>query len=217
MSLDLTSNFHQFNFGMGNLNGHSIYAFGEFGLDAEKLMLYRGLAEIPLPPKVVKTLAVLVENAGQILSKDELMEPTQRLWKELGGTDQGWSAYLARVDSKTKPESAEVATWNSKDTALAEFELTDLDGRKWSTADLKGKVALINLWATWCGPCREELPYVQKLREKMKDRKDVVILEVDEVAFLSERIEHRSASRSNVRSNARRNPREAADRSSRRR
>jgi len=37
-------------------------------------------------------------------------------------------------------------------------------------------VALINLWATWCGPCREELPYVQKLREKMKDRKDVVIL-----------------------------------------
>src|SRR6185369_9533154 len=109
-------------------------------------------------------------------SKDELMENTQRLWKELGGTDQGWRAYLARVDSKSKPESAEVATWNTKDTALADFDLMDLDGRKWSPADLKGKVALINLWATWCGPCREELPYVQKLREKMKDRKDVVIL-----------------------------------------
>ncbi|HEU4767764.1 MAG TPA: TlpA disulfide reductase family protein, partial [Pyrinomonadaceae bacterium] len=37
-------------------------------------------------------------------------------------------------------------------------------------------VAFINLWATWCSPCREELPYVQKLREQLKDRKDVVVL-----------------------------------------
>jgi len=52
----------------------------------------------------------------------------------------------------------------------------DLAGKKWSLADLKGKVAFINLWATWCGPCKLELPYVQKLRAQMKDRKDVVIL-----------------------------------------
>jgi len=59
---------------------------------------------------------------------------------------------------------------------LPEFELTDLAGRKWSLADLKGKVAFINLWATWCGPCRAELPYVQKLGEQLKDRKDVLVL-----------------------------------------
>ena len=52
----------------------------------------------------------------------------------------------------------------------------DLAGRKWTPADLKGKVAFINFWATWCGPCREELPYVQKLREQLKDRKDVIVL-----------------------------------------
>lgn len=108
--------------------------------------------------------------------KDELMDNAQRLWKELGGTQQGWSAYLARVDAKSKPASAEVASWDTKNTAMAEFDLMDLEGRKWSLADLKGKVAFINLWATWCGPCRLELPYVQKLREQLKDRKDVVIL-----------------------------------------
>lgn len=115
-------------------------------------------------------------------NKDELMENTQRLWKELRGTEQGWLAYLARVDSKSKPESAEVATWDTKNTAMVEFDLMDLDGRKWSLADLKGKVAFINLWATWCSPCRQELPYVQKLREQLKDRKDVVIitLNIDE-------------------------------------
>ncbi len=108
--------------------------------------------------------------------KDDLSDNAQRLWKELGGTDQGWSAYLARVDSKSKPTSAEVATWNTKNEALPEFELTDLEGRKWSLADLKGKVAFINLWATWCGPCRMELPYVEKLRAQMKDKKDVLVL-----------------------------------------
>ena len=109
--------------------------------------------------------------------KDELIETTERLWKELGGTDQGWSAYLARIDvPKNKLESAEIVSWDTKNTDLAAFELTDLQGKNWSLADLKGKVAFVNLWATWCGPCREELPYVQKLSEQLKGRNDVVVL-----------------------------------------
>ncbi len=108
---------------------------------------------------------------------DELTGNAQRLWKELGGTDQGWKAYLARNESsKSKLATAEPSAWDSKNTALAEFDLMDLTGRKWTPADLKGKVAFINFWATWCGPCREELPYVQKLREQLKDRKDVIVL-----------------------------------------
>ena len=109
--------------------------------------------------------------------KDELTESAERIWKELGGTDQGWTAFLARNEtSKSKMETAEIVSWDSKNTPLVAFELTDLQGRNWSLADLKGKVAFINLWATWCGPCREELPYVQKLREKLKDRTDVLVL-----------------------------------------
>lgn len=109
--------------------------------------------------------------------EDELTANAQRLWKALGGTDQGWKAYLARNEvSKSSLASVESASWDSKNTALAEFELTDLEGRKWSHTDLKGKVAFINFWATWCGPCRRELPYVQKLREQLKDRKDVIVL-----------------------------------------
>ena len=120
--------------------------------------------------------------------KDEWNENAQRLWKELGGTDQGWSAYLARNEvSKSKVGSAEVAVWDSKNIALPDFELSDLQGRKWTPADLKGKVAFINFWATWCGPCRSELPYVQKLREQLKDRKDVLVITLnidDEVGMV---------------------------------
>ena len=110
-------------------------------------------------------------------AKDELSDKTNRLWKELGGTEQGWQAYLARTEAaKSKLGTAETASWNTKNTALPEFELLDLEGRKWTPADIKGKVAFINLWATWCGPCRMELPYVEKLRQQMKDKKDVLIL-----------------------------------------
>jgi thiol-disulfide isomerase/thioredoxin len=109
--------------------------------------------------------------------KDELTETTERLWKELGGTDQGWNAFLARKEvSKSKLETAEVSSWDTKNTPLNAFELTDLQGRNWSLADLKGKVAFINLWATWCGPCLAELPFVQKLDQKLKGRNDVVVL-----------------------------------------
>ena len=118
-------------------------------------------------------------SATKSAKKDELSDSVQRLWKELGGTEQGWNAYLARSDAKAKPAAAEAATWDSKNTDLAEFDLTDLQGRKWSHADLKGKVTLINFWATWCGPCRQELPYVEKLREQLKDRKDVLVLTVN--------------------------------------
>jgi thiol-disulfide isomerase/thioredoxin len=119
----------------------------------------------------------LILRPSASTGKDELNDNTQRLWKQLGGTDQGWNAYLARNEaSKSKLGTAEVATWDKKNSVLPEFELSDLAGRKWSLADLKGKVAFINLWATWCGPCRAELPYVQKLREQMKDRKDVLVL-----------------------------------------
>ncbi|HEX7774353.1 MAG TPA: redoxin family protein, partial [Pyrinomonadaceae bacterium] len=109
--------------------------------------------------------------------KDELTETTERLWKELGGTDQGWNAFLSRNEiSKNKLETAEVSSWDTKNTPLNAFQLTDLQGRNWSLADLKGKVAFINVWATWCGPCLSELPYVQKLDQKLKGRNDVVVL-----------------------------------------
>ncbi len=121
--------------------------------------------------------------------KDELSESVQRLWKELGGTEQGWQAYLARNEvSRSKTEIAEAATWDTKSTPLPDFDLTDLQGRNWKLADLKGKVAFINLWATWCGPCQAELPYVQKLSEQMKQNKDVLILtlNIDEEVGLVE-------------------------------
>ena len=79
MSLDLSLNYPDIKFSMGNGGKHSIYEFDGFRLDPEKLMLYRDGSEIAMSPKMVKTLVVLVENRGKILSKDELID---NIWSD---------------------------------------------------------------------------------------------------------------------------------------
>src|SRR5262249_19082110 len=91
MSLDLSLNFPYFEIEMAAGSKNGVYVFDEFQLDAEKLMLYRGEAEILLPPKIVKTLAVLVEHRGTILSKDELIE---RVWSDSVVEEQNLSQHL---------------------------------------------------------------------------------------------------------------------------
>lgn len=59
-----------------------------------------------------------------------------------------------------------------------DFTLKDLDGNETKLADLKGKVVLMDFWATWCGPCIQAMPHIQALYEIYKER-DVVILGIN--------------------------------------
>ncbi len=59
-----------------------------------------------------------------------------------------------------------------------DFTLADLDGNQVSLSDFRGKTVFINFWATWCPPCREEMPAIEALYQQYKD-KDVVVLGVD--------------------------------------
>jgi peroxiredoxin len=82
----------------------------------------------------------------------------------------------ARIDS-IPPETAE----QSKPTVAAgsraaDFKLETLDGTTVSLESLRGKVVFLNVWATWCGPCREEMPSMQTLYDDFKGNKDFVML-----------------------------------------
>ena len=64
---------------------------------------------------------------------------------------------------------------------LMNASLTKLDGSTFKLTDYKGKVLVVNVWATWCGPCRIEIPHFVKLQDELKDKGfEIVGLNVDE-------------------------------------
>jgi peroxiredoxin len=62
----------------------------------------------------------------------------------------------------------------------AEFTLADLHGKTWDLQELRGKVVLVNFWATWCPPCRSEMPDLDALYKQFKDQGFVVLAISDE-------------------------------------
>lgn len=60
------------------------------------------------------------------------------------------------------------------------FEVTGLDGKRFTLAGSRGKVILLNFWATWCGPCRAEIPDLVELQNKYKERFQILSLVVDD-------------------------------------
>lgn len=87
-----------------------------------------------------------------------------------------------KADSDS-PQFAEALSKLEADDAKrqsADFTLLDLQGKPWHLRDLKGKVVLVNFWATWCPPCRKEMPDLQALYDKYKDRGFLVLSISDE-------------------------------------
>ena len=58
------------------------------------------------------------------------------------------------------------------------FTLKDLNGKTWTLAELKGKPVVVNFWATWCAPCKFEMPHFEKAYQKYKDQ-GLVVLAID--------------------------------------
>jgi thiol-disulfide isomerase/thioredoxin len=95
-------------------------------------------------------------------------------------------ATAAAPAAATKPKSAapsdqaHVVRFASHPQPMPAFLVNDLDGKPVSTAAWKGKVVFINFWATWCPPCRAEIPVLIDLANRYKDRLQIVGVSVDD-------------------------------------
>ncbi|WP_064093057.1 peroxiredoxin family protein [Rossellomorea aquimaris] len=92
-------------------------------------------------------------------------------------------------EKKAKEEAAELANESmdlsdaknglSKGDRAPDFKLTNLKGKDVSLSDYKGKKVILNFWATWCPPCKAEMPHMQKYYEKNAEKENVEILAVN--------------------------------------
>ncbi len=80
-------------------------------------------------------------------------------------------ARLFPTSSQVRP----IANTEGAGKAAPAFELKDLEGKTVKLSDFKGKVVLLNFWATWCPPCREEIPDLVALQNEYKDKGLVVL------------------------------------------
>jgi peroxiredoxin len=87
----------------------------------------------------------------------------------------------ARHSRRLKPIEEQAMQGDLRGKPAPDFELTALDGKKVKLSDLRGKAVLVNFWATWCGPCKIEMPWLVDLQQRYSAKGLVVLgISVDE-------------------------------------
>jgi peroxiredoxin/Tfp pilus assembly protein PilF len=129
--------------------------------------------------------ALALDAVGWALSRmgqAKEAEPKLRLAVQLDRTETRLTHLAETLKQLGQTEEAEKIVVEINATLLAsikkqfinkpakDFQLEAIDGRKYRLSDLKGKVVLVNFWATWCGPCVGEMPLFVRIYEKYKDR-----------------------------------------------
>jgi len=109
-----------------------------------------------------------------------------RSFEELNDYKKAFPKYIDQIPGKDKKDNI-AKLYASKEAELLKtaigrpaplFTAEDSSGKKYSLAYLKGKVVYVDLWASWCGPCRAETPYLKKIFEKYKGDNRIVIMSV---------------------------------------
>ena len=148
------------------------------------------------PQRYIIALAEHFVNVAEPPERDSLQEVITTLADALRKSPRDaadeWYLKLAELARYNRIEVAlddvRYATATSKLEALdrrrsdSDFTLTDLNSQKWTLKSLRGNIVLLNFWATWCGPCRAEIPDLDALYERFRSQGLVILAITDEDA-----------------------------------
>lgn len=145
--------------------------------DAEYNERYATLLEKTAPAAQVKKELEPIMKEGH-LGKDA-KEVLKRAYTAVNKSDKGLDAYIANLEQANIEKMKEELKKKMINNEAPVFRLVNLEGSEVNLSSLKGKVVVLDFWATWCGPCKASFPAMQKAVNKYKENGNVVFLFID--------------------------------------
>ena len=159
------------------------------------------IRELPAAPNKLRLAMALAERATEgDFGQETLQQVTDTLAAAIKEEQPKSPQAYVELASLVRYEHMSVATDSPEYSAAmaklqaddqrrneADFTLTDLNGKSWTLKDLRGKVVLLNFWATWCPPCRKEMPDLEALYHSFEPQGLVVLGISDEDAAVVEK------------------------------
>lgn len=147
------------------------------GQDPDQNNTYALLAEKALPRKqYVKELEQFIKDGK---STSEIKDVLKRAYVKNKKSEAGFDDYITALQKEATIKMLHELRKSMLNEKAPVFALVDLDGKKINLQDLRGKVVVVDFWATWCGPCKASFPAMQKMVNKFKEDPNVKFVFID--------------------------------------
>jgi thiol-disulfide isomerase/thioredoxin len=126
-----------------------------------------------------EAIGVAAKAVADDKSNDKLIALYKEAYIRKNGSDAGFDKMLSEAAENTAKKVREKALQSRINLPSVDFTLPDIAGNTVTLAGLKGKVVVIDFWATWCGPCLASFPDLQKVYDKYRSNPNVAIYAID--------------------------------------
>jgi len=128
----------------------------------------------------------LSENKGS----NTMLKYLETAYIEINGGVAGYEEYASKFSAAGEAKLLEKLKGEMIDEPVPDFELKDINGNRVKFSDYKGKIVIVDFWATWCGPCKRSFPAMQEANDKYNDNPNVEFLFINSWERVENKLEN---------------------------